>query len=81
MDYTKLEDVKEVLGQTCSEGEWNLVCDKVKKENNGEYPEWWFQEIILSGFGDKVMRKWGGSTEISIEPLDLSFFEGNFIEL
>lgn len=81
MDYTKLEDVKVALEQTRSEGEWNDVCDAVKKANDGEYPGWWFREIILSGFGDGVMEKWGGSTDIHVEPLDMSFFNGETIEL
>ena len=72
MDYTKLEDVKAALSETRSEKEWNRVCDEVKEGNDGGYPAWWWKEIIVSGFADGVMKKWGGSTEIHVVELRTS---------
>ncbi|MEI7616568.1 MAG: hypothetical protein WCJ54_07625, partial [Actinomycetota bacterium] len=28
--------------------EWNVNCDKVKAANNGDYPDFWFKEIIIN---------------------------------
>lgn len=81
MDYTKLEDVKAALNETRSEDDWTRVCDAVKQANDGGYPAWWFQEIILSGFGDRMMGKWGGSTQIRIEPLTLDEFVDALLDM
>lgn len=43
------EEVKELMQSSKSEQEWNDNCDKVKAENAGEYPDFWFSTIILSG--------------------------------
>jgi len=43
------QEVKELMQSSKSEQEWNDNCDKVKKENGGDYPAWWFVEIMLSG--------------------------------
>ena len=42
-------------------------CDKVT-EACGGYPDFWYREIILSGFADQVLGK--GSTGLTITPLE-----------
>ncbi len=45
-----------------SEKEWNAICDEVKAHTKtlpksyqaGDYPWWWFDDVILSGLSSKV---------------------------
>lgn len=41
-----------------SEEEWNQNCDNVKKLKDGQYPDWWYTEIVLSGLAAKVRASW-----------------------
>jgi hypothetical protein len=39
-----------------SEDQWNKVCESVRRADPsglGQFPEWWYQEVIQSGLGDK----------------------------
>lgn len=38
-----------LLKSSTNADEWNENCDKIKSENAGNYPEWWWSEVILSG--------------------------------
>lgn len=44
--------------------EWNANCAIVKKAHEGQYPEYWFEEIILSGLCDRVLGI--GASDIKI---------------
>lgn len=60
-------DKNEVLGlmkSSKNESEWNNNCDKVKADNNNQYPDYWFTEVIQSGLVDKVLGE--GSSDIKI---------------
>jgi hypothetical protein len=46
------EEATKLMESSKTEQEWNDNCDKVKKAFNG-YPDFWFQDIQLSG----LMRK------------------------
>ena len=58
MDLTTVEGVREWMAGAVSESDWNDCCDKVKKDNGGDYPTWWFREIILSGLYASTSAKW-----------------------
>ena len=45
---TQHEGVELMMSST-TENEWNANCDKIKSAHNGDYPEWWYQGMILSG--------------------------------
>jgi len=42
----------QALRDAKTEEEWNGVIDEVKKANNGDYPDWWYEDIIASGVVD-----------------------------
>ena len=50
--------VKELMGASTSEREWNENCDMIKKANNGDYPGFWFQEVMMSGLASRTQAKW-----------------------
>ena len=48
--------VRELMGSSSSEREWNENCDAVKAAN-GDYPEFWFKEVIMSGLASQTAAK------------------------
>jgi hypothetical protein len=46
-----------MLGSKSKE-EWNNNCDKVK-EKFGDYPDFWYKDIVSSGLADEVQSNWG----------------------
>jgi len=57
------QEVKELLSKSWSSSEWRDNCNLVKKECDG-YPAWWYEKIILSGFADSILQRWGSDTKI-----------------
>lgn len=54
------EDILNRLAATKTEAEWNDICDDVKRANAGDYPNWWFSEVILSGLASRKRAHWYG---------------------
>lgn len=52
------DEVVTLMESSKSENEWNDNCDKVKAAFGGEYPEFWFNSIILTGLLNETMNKW-----------------------
>lgn len=48
-------DVVKLMESSKSENEWNSNCDKVKLAHDGQYPNYWYETIIMSGVANKVM--------------------------
>jgi hypothetical protein len=44
------------MGNSQSEREWNANCDAVKKAN-GDYPAFWYEEVIMSGLASQTAAK------------------------
>ena len=63
MDMEHKECVAELL-KVYSIDDWNKLAKRVKAENGGQYPEWWYPKIIASGLADGILREFGASTEI-----------------
>jgi len=53
---TTVNGVIDFMSMSFTEYEWNNNCDHVKAANNGNYPDFWFEEIILSGMHDMVIQ-------------------------
>jgi hypothetical protein len=59
-------DMLKMLRETKSEDEWDLACDRVKEETkklppaerSGEYPAWWFPEVLATGLIEKIAAGW-----------------------
>ena len=43
-----LDGVRRLMSSSKNSEDWNNHCILVKEANNGEYPSFWFQEIILT---------------------------------
>lgn len=57
-------EVLTLMKSSESKEQWNANCDRVKAMHNGSYPDYWYQEAILSGLIDDVLGK--GSSKITI---------------
>lgn len=51
-------EVIELMKSSKNEQEWNANCDKVKAAYSGNYPQWWYSTIIMSGLLSRVSRNW-----------------------
>lgn len=60
-------EVINLMKSSKSHQEWNANCDTVKKAHGGGYPDYWYQEIILSGLCDRTLGE--GSSTIKISSL------------
>ncbi len=57
----KKEEVISLMKSSKDSLEWGRNCDVVKSKHNNDYPDYWYQEIILSGLMDEVLGD-GAST-------------------
>lgn len=58
VDLTQEVNVVNLMLSSGSEREWNYNCDRVKDANKGDYPDFWFAAIIMSGLLNKVSKTW-----------------------
>lgn len=65
-DLTTETGVVELMESSATAVEWDDNADRVKAANDG-YPEFWYRAIILSGLGERVAARWGGSGRIEIK--------------
>lgn len=60
------EEILNKLWSAESEQEWTDICDATKgytktlpeEERSGEYPNWWFSEVVISGLMGTVKSTW-----------------------
>jgi hypothetical protein len=60
------QEVLNLMSSSKSEMEWDANCDKVKKlvrdgvitDRSGDYPSYWFSEVIMSGLLRSTRRKY-----------------------
>ncbi len=45
---------------------WNATCDRIKAANMGQYPEWWYEEVILTGLIEKALGQGSGQIKIIV---------------
>ena len=48
-----------ILKNSTTEQEWNKSCDEIKEAHGGEYPAWWFSEVVLSGLATQTRHRFG----------------------
>ena len=55
-----------------SASDWSKACDAIKaaSESGICYPENWWEKVVQSGLMDRVMSRWGESSEISVTTFD-----------
>jgi hypothetical protein len=66
-DLTTPSGIRDLMRSSKNEREWSANCDAVKAANDGNYPGFWFQTIILSGLSKEVARSWGDPTALDIK--------------
>ena len=54
-DLTTKAGVEIHMLESANKLDWNKRCDEVKAANDGQYPDFWFETIILSGLLDKTL--------------------------
>lgn len=69
------EKAVELLKSCNTSAEWNVAADKIKDANGGDYPDWWFPEVVQSGLMDDVLGE-GASTLKFVSGIDLDKFFG-----
>lgn len=57
-DLTTSDDVVSYMSESTSAKEWNSRCIEVKIANDGDYPSFWFKDVILSGVADTAEIGW-----------------------
>ena len=58
------QEVIELMSSSKNSQEWNKNCDIVKSKCGGDYPLFWYKEIVMSGLMDKTLGQ--GSSQIRI---------------
>lgn len=61
------QQVRELMMSSQTEEEWNDNTRKVKAACGGDYPEFWYAEIILSGVARDAATRWSGTDEAKIK--------------
>lgn len=57
-DLKLVENVVKLMESSKNENEWNANCDKVKKSNDSNYPDFWYKAIVISGVTSKTQATW-----------------------
>jgi len=52
------KEVVELMKSSKNVDEWNLNCDKVKEQFQGQYPDFWYEAILVSGVYNKTVESW-----------------------
>lgn len=62
------QQVIDLLKTSESEAQWNANCDTIKKACGG-YPDFWWNDIILSGVMRRIANRWGGDDQVRIRTI------------
>jgi hypothetical protein len=65
-DLTSKDAVIEFMQSSQSPAQWNERCDAVKQAHGGNYPPYWFHEIVLSGIAARTLEACGSDAAIHI---------------
>lgn len=58
------KEVLDLMSSSTTSQEWNQNCLKVKEAHKGEYPSYWYAEVITSGLMDRTLGE--GSSKIKV---------------
>lgn len=70
LDLTTIDGVVALMCGADSIQDWDARCDQVTAANGGNYPDFYFEAIMLSGLAHQVMTRFGSDAEIKIIPLE-----------
>lgn len=60
------DDVMALLESCQSAADWEAACETIKEAHNWSYPTYWWEDVKKSGLMDRIMARWGTSSEIRI---------------
>lgn len=67
------DQVIELLESSQSSADWSRNCDTIKKAFGGDYPDFWFQDIMQSGLMRKILARFGSDPDFHISRPDGTF--------
>lgn len=50
------DEVLSLMASSKSPEQWDLNADIVKQLHNNQYPDYWFNDMIMSGLADHVLK-------------------------
>ena len=57
------EEELAMLEAVTTEDGWEEACKKIKQVRGGHYPHDWWPKVKLSGMMDRILGRFGGSSE------------------
>lgn len=66
IDLTTAEGVAAYMRESTSVEDWNNRIEHVKNANDGQYPSFWWETIVMSGLAEEVANGFGMSAKIEI---------------
>lgn len=69
MSHKITADELQMLEAAQNGDEWNLACDRIKLTRGGAYPSDWWPTVKLSGLMDRVLARFGETSDIKISPV------------
>lgn len=61
------KEVMELLESVQTYKQWADACDKIKRAHGYGYPDYWFKDVLQSGMADRILGRFGESTQMRIE--------------
>ena len=58
IDLKVRDDVREYMSRALDRDDWNRRCANVKADNNGAYPDFWYEAIVTSGLIAETKAGW-----------------------
>lgn len=58
-----------MLEAVTTDDEWNQACDAIKRARGGAYPPDWWAKVKLSGLMDRVMARFGETSDLRVVPM------------
>lgn len=68
------DQAKQLFPNALTRENWDALCDQAKRENGGQYPDWWYETIIASGLADRKTQEFQ-SGELSVVVLERRTFQ------
>jgi hypothetical protein len=63
------ESELEMLAGCQTSSDWTRAVTEIKEARNDEYPPDWWQKVKMSGLMDKVLARWGDSSELKLSTI------------
>ena len=66
--YNNITDKELRMLEECqTKKAWGKACDNIKGARGGQYPDDWWEKVKQSGLMDRIMSRWGASSELTVK--------------